>query len=238
VWTKLASHMDRIADEIESMNEIARSASLKPNVPPRHSEIADIQVTWPTSSDLRNAHDQFLTSQPVTTGFENTEGLYEVNGKLKLPTGARRLLSAVLTWYGKGLSEGTWRAAATLKKSGTYDTYKSILVTNGLVEVRSDGLVYATEAGLKYAGNDLPPTPTTTAEVLALWEKKLTPGARRMLQALIRVGRPMSKEELGAEAEISHTGGSFDTYLSSLKTAQLIVKNGKTFVANREVLFL
>jgi hypothetical protein len=155
----------------------------------------------------------------------------------KLPKGARRLLGAALTWYGKGLSEGTWRAAAQLRKSGTYDTYKSKLLTLGLIEMKNE-LIYATDAGLKYAGTDIPPTPQNTDEVLALWNPKLQLGARRMLQSLISANRPMEKEELGEASGLAHSGGSFDTYLSSLKTANLIVRHGKQIEVNREVLFL
>lgn len=231
----------------------ALKPQINPVVKPRTPLDLAVRDANKTQAQLKANHQEYLAQQPVRTGFENANGtyggpkVYTANreafveglraGEAKLPAGARRLLSAALTWYGKGLSEGTWRAAATLKKSGSYDTYKSKLVTSGLIEIR-DGLVYATEAGLKYAGNDLPSTPMNTREVLAVWEPKLSLGARRMLGALISTNRPMSKEELGEAAQVSSAGGSFDTYLSSLKTAQLVIKTGKTFEVNREVLFL
>jgi uncharacterized protein len=239
VWTELAGHMNKIADEIDAMNAIAARASKSksPTSPPSANDPNNTDPKVYIANRDKKFFEGLAAGLAVKTGFENTKGIYEENGHLKLPAGARRLLSAALTWYGKGLSEGTWRAAATLKKSGSYDTYKSKLLTNGLIEIL-DGLVYATEAGLKYAGNDLPATPMNTKEVLACWEPKLTAGARRMLDVLIRQNRPLSREEIGEASAVSPDGGSFDTYLSQLRTAQLITKAGKTFEVNREVLFL
>jgi hypothetical protein len=155
----------------------------------------------------------------------------------KLPAGARRLLAAALTWYGKGLSEGRWRAAAQLKKSGSYDTYKSKLVTLGLVENRN-GLIYATKLAVDSFGGNLPPAPLNTKEVLDAWAPKFSAGARRMLDVMIRNNRAMTKQEISEGAGVSSDGGSFDTYLSQLRTAELIVKTGKMFEVNRETLFL
>jgi hypothetical protein len=161
------------------------------------------------------------------------------NGKVKLNSGARRMLAAIAQWYPKGITEGQVAAQASIKRTGgTFGTYKSHLVTGGFVEIR-DGLWYATRAGCDLVGRDNLRAPRTTAEVVQLWESKLNGGARRMLHALIRHrGKPITRQQLAAESDISESGGTFGTYLSHLRTADLIVQQGGMIAANRETLFL
>ena len=158
-----------------------------------------------------------------------------VNGKLR--AGAERMLAALVQWHPSGMSEGQMRSHAGLRKSGTFSTYLSDLRSNGYIEQR-DGELYATGAGMDYFGNNLPPAPTTTEEVLAIWEPKLRDGARRILRVLVgKQGRDMALDEL-AEASGLTKSGTFSTYLSDLRTARLIVTGGGMARANREPLFL
>lgn len=159
------------------------------------------------------------------------------NGDVKLASGARRLLAALVSWAPNGMKEGQWRAHAGLKKSGTADTYKSALRSAGFIEQR-EGLFFATTAGIDYIGDEAKDAPTTTQEVLAVWEPKLASGARKILRALVEAGgEGVSQEEITEKTGLQKSG-TFDTYISALRTAQLAKKENRLFFANKETLFL
>jgi len=162
----------------------------------------------------------------------------EQDGEVKLGAGARRLLAALVSWSPNGMKEGQWRSHAGLRKSGTSSTYKSALRSAGFIEERSDGLFYATQAGIDYIGDKIEQAPSTTEEVLALWNPKLGAGARRILGALVEAGgEALSQEELTEKTGLQKSG-TFSTYISALRTAQLVLRKNGGFAANKETLFL
>lgn len=162
------------------------------------------------------------------------------NGEAKkLRPGAIRMLAALAQWYPQGRSEGQVAAASKMtRKGGSWTSYKSELNTTGLIEAR-DGMLHATAAGRAYFGESVPATPTTTADVVALWSSKLRPGARRMLAALVKVkGSTLNRSALAEYAQVSEAGGSFTSYVSELRTAGLVLTDRNGVRANREALFL
>jgi hypothetical protein len=155
----------------------------------------------------------------------------------KLRAGAERMLAALVQWYPSGMSEGQMRSHAGLRKSGTFSTYMSDLRTRGYIGGR-DGLLHATQSGVNYFGEAIPPAPSTTEEVLKVWERKLREGARRILRALVeRQGQPVPLDDVAKASGLTKSG-TFSTYLSDLRTARLIITGGGTARANRETLFL
>jgi len=159
------------------------------------------------------------------------------DGAGKLRAGAERMLSALVQWSPEGMAIGQMRSHAGMKKSGTFTTYMSDLRKGVYIDER-DGKVYATEEGLKYFGGNVPSAPTTTEEVLSIWEPKLRDGARRILRVLVDAGGdPVSMEDLTAKANLAKSG-TFTTYLSDLRTARLITTERGQASANRETLFL
>jgi uncharacterized protein len=166
------------------------------------------------------------------------EGNYQVesNGDKKLGSGARRLLAAVAGWP-DGMKEGQWRAHAGLKKSGTFDTYKSKLKSSGLIEFRN-GLVFATQAGLDLIGSAAQQTPRTTDEVLNIWRPKLGPGPWRIMELLLNNPGEYAPSHLKQAAGFAERSGTFDTYMSRLKTARLIKSENKLVSLDRETLLL
>ena len=61
-------------------------------------------------------------------------------------------------------------------------------------------------------------------------------GASRMLQALVDASpRPMSNAELGERAEISPASGTFSTYLSRLRSLELVTGRGGELRASEEL---
>lgn len=157
------------------------------------------------------------------------------NGKLR--AGAERMLSALVQWYPQSIAEGRLRAHAGMKKSGTYSTYKSDMITGGYAEFKGDGLA-ATQKGIDYFGGSVPDAPSTTEDVLATWRPKLRDGARRMLDVLVSYrGQDISREQLFQESGLT-ASGTASTYLSDLRTAQLVVSTRDSVAANKETLFL
>jgi hypothetical protein len=160
------------------------------------------------------------------------------DGEVKLGAGARRLLSALVSWSPNGMKEGQWRSHAGLRKSGTFSTYKSALRSAGFITEDADRKFYATQEGITYMGDKVEQAPTTTDEVLALWKPKLGAGARRILDALVEAGgETLTQEELTEKTGLQKSG-TFSTYISALRTAQLVLTKDGRYYANRETLFL
>jgi Helicase HerA, central domain len=173
---------------------------------------------------------------PSLEGFPSaTAPPSESNGKLR--AGAERMLAALAQWHPGGMAEGQMRSHAGLKKSGTFSAYMSDLRRGGYIEERN-GEVYASDAGLEYC-NHVPAAPSTTREVLDIWNPKLRDGARRMLAIIVEAGgNPVERDDLMQRAALTKSGTT-SAYLSDLKTARLIVANRDgTVSANRETLFL
>ena len=107
--------------------------------------------------------------------------------------------------------------------SGTFGTYLSTLRSRGfLLEANKE--FQATEAGIDYLG-ETPDPPETPEELIAQWQEILGQdnGARRMFDVLIEeYPNGLSKEELGERTGLSHTSGSFGTYLSTLRRNGLV----------------
>lgn len=160
-------------------------------------------------------------------------------GDIQLRPGACRMLAACAQWR-KPISEAQVAAQAGVKRTGgSFSSYKSNLVTAGLISVNG-GLWSATAEGMAYIGSNGTQSPQSTEEVLAIWKPKFRPGAARMLDVLISYGgESVAVETLAEQSGVSADGGSFSSYLSNLATADLIVKPQRGMVAaNREALFL
>jgi hypothetical protein len=157
-----------------------------------------------------------------------------------LRAGARRMLACLCQWSPAGRTESQLAAQVQMKKTGgTWSAYKSDLKQGGYIEIGGDGLWRATQAGIDFLGADIPDTPQTTEEVVALWGGKLRKGAREMLDVLVRRhGNPMDRGELGAAVNMESSGGTFSAYLSDLRQAGLIVVDREGVRADRETLML
>lgn len=95
-----------------------------------------------------------------------------------------------------------------------------------------------TQAGLAYLGSDVPPQPQTTAEVLAMWRRALRAGEWRMLEALVAAyPESLSRDALGEQTGYTAPGGTFGTYLGTLRCNGLIEVEGDQVQAS-QTLFL
>lgn len=177
-------------------------------------------------------------SRMLSNRFSPVRVKVESNGHLR--AGARRMLACLCQWFPSGRTESQVAAQVQMKKtSGTWSAYKSDLRGGGYVEIRGDGLWYATETGREYLGADIPETPTSTDEVVALWSTKLRKGAREMLDVLVNhKGRAVYREQLGVAVGLEPSSGTFSAYLSDLKQAGLILVDRDGVRANEETLLL
>ena len=92
-----------------------------------------------------------------------------------------------------------------------------------------NGLVTATAAGLKAAG-EVPPSPSTRAERLALWCDRLPSPAPEMLRTLAAQGeRYMDVEELAAELDKKPSGGHWNSGIAVLRNNGLIETDGRRY---------
>lgn len=121
--------------------------------------------------------------------------------------------------------------AGVSPKGGSFDTYLSRARTAGWIDGRGEFVI--TPAGLKALGS-YQPLPEGSA-LLEYWLNKFGGGAHRMLKVLAEVyPKSLSREELGEASGVSPAGGSFDTYLSRLRTLELIEGRGE-FKASAEL---
>jgi hypothetical protein len=143
------------------------------------------------------------------------------------PIGAeRRPLAVLASVHPAGMTEAQWAVAASLKrKGGTWSTYISRLRTADRVVKRGD-LWYATDQGLLDLGEYAVDMPPPGPQLVAFWAEKL-PGAAPMLRKLgEHYPHWISRDHLAAELGITATGGTFNTYLSRLRSPGLIEEDG------------
>jgi uncharacterized protein len=155
---------------------------------------------------------------PVLRMSSDDERAKLLSGK----SGVRRMLVALaqrspLTRKQLGLR------AQVSPKGGSFDTYISKAVMNGWIA--RDGYDYLiTQEGLADLG-PYDPLPTGPELLNHYLDELGESGPARMLRALADAyPRSLSRTELGEAAQVSPSGGSFDTYVSKLVTLELITK--------------
>ena len=109
---------------------------------------------------------------------------------------------------------------------GTFGTYLSDLRTGGYIE-ESDRGILISDAGRAAIGAPEHPPPMTREEVLEMWRGALRSGERKMLDVLAELGgTPITRAELAERTGFTLSGGTFGTYLSTLRTAGLADVDG------------
>lgn len=136
-------------------------------------------------------------------------------------SGARRMMIALAQRPGINRRQIAIRAGLS-SSSGSFSTYLSKLRTNAWIEEGNNGAFYLSESGLKALGeyDGLP----TGADLRNYWLEELgSSGAARILIVLIE-NHPseLPRDQVGELAGLSSESGSFSTYLSKLRTLELI----------------
>jgi len=110
-------------------------------------------------------------------------------------------------------------------RSGTFSTYLSKARSQGWLQGTAV-LLRITEAGVTALGS-YDPLPEGAA-LADYWIGELGGGAARMLQALVEAyPAPLTNDELGERAGISSRSGTFSTYLSRLRSLELVTGRGE-----------
>lgn len=141
-------------------------------------------------------------------------------------SGLRRMLIA-LAQRPQGLTRGQLGVRARVSsKGGSFDTYLSKARVNGWIDSTGDRIVI-TNAGLNALGS-YEPLPEGQ-ELLNHYLREFgSSGAARMLAALANAyPRALTRSELSEQSNVSAAGGSFDTYVSKLRTLELIEGRGE-----------
>lgn len=161
--------------------------------------------------------------------------------QVHLKAGARRLLETLARHHPMRMTKAQLGTLTRFKVTGgTFQTYWSTLKRTGLVaeDGGRGGLVGITPAGMNVAGvTDR--APLSTQEVRDQWRGVLKAGARTMLDALIEAyPNALTKEQLAqAAGGMTITGGTFQTYLSTLRRNGLADVNDQSVRAG-SALFL
>jgi hypothetical protein len=164
--------------------------------------------------------------------------IQEDDGELHLRAGERRILEVLARRHPTKLTRSQLGTLSGFTPSGgTFGTYFGTLKRNALL-VELDGEVTITQDGFDYLGMTKPPKPQTTDEVLTMWRSVLRSGEWRMLEVLIQVfPNPIHRKELGEKSGFTASGGTFGTYLGTLRRNGLVDIRGDRVAASR-TLFL
>lgn len=151
-----------------------------------------------------------------------------------LKAGARRILDEMARIHPLRLTRSQVGLATGMKiTGGTFNTYWSTLKRAGYVD-ESGGDAGITELGLDRAGV-VAGAPRTKDEMLAMWSSKLKRGARDMLAILAEYnGETISRQTLADMLDMTASGGTFNTYLSTLRRNGLITVDGISVGLNRD----
>jgi len=150
--------------------------------------------------------------------------------KVNLLAGERKMLEVLAQFHPGSRTKAQIGALAGYTPSGgTFSTYFSTLRKNDLVQEYDSGSVKITEKGLDWFGEARPEAPKTTKELHEMWRGKFLAGERKMFDVLVsRYPEGISKEELGQETGYEASGGTFSTYLSTLRKNLLATVDKKT----------
>lgn len=157
-----------------------------------------------------------------------------VNG---IRAGAVRILQELAARAPAGYSRAQVGALTQFSpKGGTFNTYLGDLRRAGFIKEHG-GLTYATDAGITALGDQVPKSPTSHDEAMALWRKALRAGAFSMLEAIVAAGRDgINRQEIADAVGMQSSGGTFNTYLGDLRRNGLITERDKRCTAN-DILF-
>ena len=201
------------------------SMDINLNLPkPEEIKIQDIKIKDVPVIKLNNTARNYHLPQSTDSVIQKSVG-----------GGAVRMLKAAAMFYPDSITRARMGALAGLSfRSGSFGTYLATLKRNGLLT--GEGNLFAiTQEGLQEAG-DVEPLPTDPEILVEMWCGIVKGGASRMLRALADVyPESLSRAELGEQSDISHTSGSFGTYLATLKRNGLITGSGQSFKAADEL---
>jgi uncharacterized protein len=224
----VAAGTRKILDTLARLDAIRRAAD------PTGGAVVPDQSKLTAISRPPPARDPLLL--PLRKG-ESREGVNPGDGNSHLRAGAVRILRQLAARYPAGYSRPQVGVLTRFTHTGgTFSTYLGDLRRSGYIE-ETDGLVYATPAGIQSVGADIPQAPTSHQEAMAMWRGALRSGAFRMLEAVVAAGpEGISRDAIADAVGMEKTGGTFGTYLGDLRRNGLITERNGIATAN-DILF-
>lgn len=184
-------------------------------------QLAHLNGNAPAIAEYKPIQPRVVVDRPAPTPRKQADSNSSIG-----QSGLRRILVA-LAQRPQGLSTRQIGVRAGLSsKSGSFNTYMSRARSNGWV-VGERGHVQITDEGIAALG-DYDPLPTGDA-LLQHWLSDLgDSGAARILSTLAEAyPQTLSKNQVAERAALSGTSGSFNTYLSRLRSLELIEGRGE-----------
>ncbi|UCE67365.1 MAG: DUF87 domain-containing protein [Candidatus Zixiibacteriota bacterium] len=215
--------ISKVGQQIKGLEEMVRKTNTdikEIKVPPKkYNPNTVIEISSPSTIQR--------SPRSIRTGNKDNG---EVTG------GARRMLEVLASRHLMKTTKAQLATLSRLKKtSGTFGTYQSTLVSNGLIVI-NNGDYSITNAGFEYLGTSHI-EPKTSEEIQEMWRQKLSGGALRMFDYLLQIyPEEISKEDLAVQVGLTYGTGTWGTYLSALRSNDLINENGNMLKAN-ETLF-
>lgn len=205
---RIAREADALREKIDQAAQKLSGMRVKPLSPETHATNGHAANPTQTAAAPRPAPAVSKTGADYAGNYSD----------LKLGGGALRMIQVLADAAPTRMTEAQWATMSGLKRTGgTWTTYKSRLVTAGLVDQQS-GLWGATEAGVAQFG-DASRKPQSTGELITFWKGKVGGGSARMIDALAAAyPSGLTRDELADAVQIVKTGGTFTTYLSRLRS--------------------
>lgn len=185
----------------------------------------------PAQYSFDEAHANFANgSQHVpNTTFVSGESEEAEGGKMltnKLALGQRRMLEILYSFAGRQLTHVQLATLSGLApSSGTFNTYLSSLKTQSLIIAVEKHKLYtiSREGELIARSLGMQRTEYTRESLVKLWYDKMAAGERRMLDAVL-ASHPIAiqKSEIAEIAGLGAKSGTFNTYMSHLKSNGLV----------------
>lgn len=209
-----------LSGAVAALREVA--ATLAAKLPVGDRPAGDAASPVHCDQTVVQRHRSSLDRAPI--GEQNTP---------TLKAGARRMLDVLVRQYPMRISRSQLGTLAKLRHTGgTFSSYLSALRTNGLIVEDGSGLLAPTDAGFAEAGIAAT-DPVTTEELREQWRSVLKLGARKMLDVLLdRYPDSVARSELADAVGLEPTGGTFSSYLSSLRSNGLAVVNSSAVRAD------
>jgi hypothetical protein len=219
VLEMLPSTLEKLRSEVSELLETARPAAPEGrSVQRRHSN--------PVAHDGTPRRRAAATSSaPVA---QNGDGP-------ALKAGARRILAEMSRVHPLRLTRSQVGLATGLKiRGGTFTTYWGTLKREGLIEENGDD-AGVTPEGLEFAGVEQG-APMTAAEIREMWRSKLKRGAREMLDVLVEAyPSAVVRDELALRLDMAVRGGTFTTYLGTLRRNGLVLVEAEGIQAHPDL---
>jgi uncharacterized protein len=193
--------------------------------------ISLVKKTDPTTPVVTMPLNPPLVAKRSTARVVTDDGAEVVLGR-----GHREILKALASRHPAPLTKVQMATLSGFSwKSGSFNTYVAYINVRKLIAKQGDKKWGITENGFAALGDDVPDAPRTRAELVDLWCSRLHGKAKDMLRVLAASPDGMTKEQLADAVGMSVTSGSFNTYLASINSNGLIVKQDGIIRINPEV---